>query len=363
MTSKIFLSFIFLISSCSSVDWNNLFSKKENTKKRNEELMKDFELKEDVFNKFKEKPIVKKKEVLAVKPQPLKQIKKITKIQKAKEVRKRVPKKELVILEPKKVEKGFSYSQADYPEQYKQLDRDSVKFWYDFKPIVLENEQSIFSVTYGGVSTGNITIETRESTVVGGEPVFHFHARMKTSSFYSYLYEVDDIADSYVKKSDFIPLKFSLIQRQSSQDIDDLQLFDIKKLEVYSFYKRVRGEKIKKRQKIKPLPHLFQDPISVLYFLRGMPMDKDKVYRIPFMNKGKAEVLEARFDAIEEIKTKIGVKQAYRVLVNSAHEGKTIKGGVMKFWFSADEQRIFLKFSAKIKIGSIVGRIQRYTKE
>ena len=363
MISKIFLSFILVLSSCSSVDWSQLF-KKENTKKRNEELLKDFELKDEVFNRFKQKtvPKAKVKESEDLKKIETKQVKKITKIKKAISTKKRVAKKEVITLKPMKKKNSFIYPELDYPENLKELDIESEKFWFDFKPIIFEQEQAIFSVSYGGISTGNITVETREQTLIGKTPVFHLHARMKTSSFYSYLYEVDDVADSYVQKDNFLPLKFSLIQRQSAQDIDDLLLFDQKKLEVYSLYKRVRGDKVKKKKKVKSLPRFYQDPISVLYFLRGMPMKEGVAYRVPFINKGDVEVLEASFDGMEEIETEIGKKLSYRILVKSAHEGKTIKGGVMKFWFSADDERIFLKFSAKIKIGSIVGRIQKYTK-
>jgi hypothetical protein len=56
-----------------------------------------------------------------------------------------------------------------------------------------------------GVSTGKITIKTKASTRIGDEEVFHVNARVKTADFYSYLYEVDDMCDSYIKKDGFIP--------------------------------------------------------------------------------------------------------------------------------------------------------------
>ena len=365
---KLLLSFslFILLSSCSSVDLKKVFQKKENTKKRNAELMEDFKVEDDVLVKFQEKKetkIVKEmKEIKKVKAEITKTSKKIKKIKPAKSVYKRVPKQKVIPTKLTPVKTEFKYPKENYPEQYIAIDKNSAQFWNSFSPIIIEGEQAIFSVTYGGISTGNITIETRKSTVLGGKAAYHFHSRMKTSSFYSYLYEVDDIADSYVQQSNFLPLKFSLIQRQSAQDIDDLQLFDQEKLEVYTFYKRVRSKKVKKRKEVKPIPRFYQDPISVLYFLRGMPMETGKSYRIPFMNKGVAEILEVEFGEIEELNTDIGLRKAYKVMVSSAHEGKTIKGGAMRFWFSADEDRVFLKFSAKIKIGSIVGRIKEYTR-
>jgi hypothetical protein len=223
----------------------------------------------------------------------------------------------------------------------------------------VEGEKIQLHISYMGVSTGKIKMETRKSVKLGGHESYHVHARVKTADFYSYLYSVDDICDSYIRKDNFIPLKFSLIQRESAQDIDDLQLFDQGEHKTYSLYKRVTKEKTKKKKKIEFIPKKFQDPLSVFYFIRGLPMDKRK-YIIPIVNQGRVEILSAKFDMVETIKTDIGTMEAYRVDVSTKHKGKTIEGGKMTFWFSADEKRIFLKFNAKIKIGSISGEIDSY---
>lgn len=344
------------MSSCASVDWDSLFKSKEDTKKRNKELMQDFEVQKNVLDKFSEKP----SEELPKKTKQIKETKKpLPKIQIAQPSKKRVEKKEPVVTVPKP--KKVDYPE-DYPGEYKDMDRSSKKYWSEFQPILFEGEKAFFAVTYGGISTGNVTIETKKSSTIGGHEAWHVHARLKTSKYYSYLYEVDDVCDSYIKKDGFIPLKFSLIQRQSSQDVDDLQLFDHEELKVYSLYKRVTDDKTKKKKKTAPIPRYFQDPISVIYFVRGLPLEKGKIYEIPFMNKGEAEILKAELDKIEELDTEIGKKRAYKVKISTAHEGSTIKGGDMFFWFTADDDRVFLKFSAKIKIGSIVGTIQKYSR-
>jgi len=216
------------------------------------------------------------------------------------------------------------------------------------------------NIKYVGVTTGTITIETKKDTRLGDSDVYHISARAKTASFYSYLYEVDDICDSYISKDYFIPLKFSLIQRESSQDIDDLQLFDLAEHKTYSFYKRVTKKKSNKKKIVKNIPNLYQDPLSILYFIRGLPMILNKPYSIPIVNQGKIEMFNVTYDKKVRLSTKIGTKDAYRVRINTKAKGQTIKGGDMIFWFTADAKRIFIKFEAKIKIGSIHGEIESY---
>lgn len=356
------------LTGCSTTSFKDFFSDSSETpSKRNEALMKDFEVKKKVLEKFKEtetninssespskKKIDSKTVRMKPEPKPVKSL--ITKktIRK-KKIKKTIAKKKVIeTLEP-------TYPE-DYPERLKVFDQVSAKFWKEFKPVVFQGEKTVLDISYMGVSTGQITIETKKETKIGTQNVHHLHARIKTADFYSYLYELDDYCDSYVRMNDFKPLKFSLIQRQSAQNIDDLQLFDHEDLKTYTFYKRVTDEKTKKNQSVESIPLYFQDPLSIVYFVRGLPMDRTRSFEIPIVNKGKVEILKATIGQRTEINTKIGKRKAVKVLIQTKHKGKTIEGGKMAFWYSDDEEKIFLKFEAKIKIGSVSGEIRSFDK-
>lgn len=376
---------MFLLAGCSTTTLKDFFSEGDSTEKRNEKLMtEDFKEEKDVFEKFKESKVaVKEKEVKketlgkkTLKPKKLTHPKKRTDIRPPKMNRVLKPRKDSKKPKNEKVEKKKDTVKskvvnkeeyelpypADYPKDLKELDKKTQEFWYNFTPYVFPGEQTVLNITYLGVNTGKVTISSKNHTRLGDHDAYHVNARVKTADFYSYLYEVDDYCDSYIKKENFGPLKFSLIQRQSSQDIDDLQLFDQDELRVFSFYKRVTKEKQKKEKKKEWIPHYFQDPLSILYFIRGLPMDPKVKYAVPIINSGKVELLYAQYEKTETIKTKIGNKKAYRLNIYTKAKGKTLKGGGMTFWYSADERRVFLKFQAKIKIGSISGEIESYKK-
>ena len=358
------ISFVLLLS-CSGTSLKNLFGKADDATERNEKLLKDFKIEKDVMDKFAEKKIeqpgqndklTKKKANL----KPKKISKKKTKKRQA--LKKKVKEEKVEVPTASSQEASvpdFKYPE-NFPENLQDMDYESEKYWNKYHPYIIPGEQAIFAIKYGIISTGNITIETLPDTVLGDEDVYHIQARVKTSDYYSYLYELDDLCDSFIQKDKFIPLKFSLIQRESAQDIDDLQLFDLDSLSNYSFYKRVTKEKTKKEKNKNLIPRYFQDPLSIMYFVRGLPMNFGETYAIPFANKGKIEMLYATPEKTETISTKIGSREAYKVNLTTEHEGKTIKGGKMTFWFAKDETRVFLKFNAKIKIGSISGDILEY---
>jgi hypothetical protein len=353
--------------SCSTTSFKDFWGGSEETSaKRNDELMKDFEVQDTVLEKFKEtklkqvesKPIATKKRM---KDEP--RVKNTLRVDKKKTQKKKTKKASKKKKLTSKVELKQTQKYPDeFPERLMSFDKQSQKYWNQFKPVLFQGEETVLNISYMGVSTGKITLTTKKDTKIGDSDVFHINARVKTAAFYSYLYELDDYCDSYVKKDSFKPLKFSLIQRQSAQNIDDLQLFDHDKLKTYSFYKRVTDKKTKKKKSVGNVPHYFQDPLSIVYFIRSLPMNPGSTYEIPIVNKGKVELLVATVEKNESIKTEIGKISATKISVHTNHKGKTIEGGKMTFWYSNDARKIFLRFKAKIKIGSVSGEIHSYKK-
>lgn len=349
-----------IISSCSTTSLSDFFSGEKSSNSRNQELLDDFDVEEKVLEQFKEKPqnVEKPKTKKIEKDLPQKKSKK--------DKKKAITKRRVIKPTPTNIKapivrkKGFQYPD-DYPQKLRNLDRISQKFWSKFTPYFFEGEKMVMDISYLGLSTGKITISSEGIKKIGTRDSYHINARIKTSAYYSYLYSLDDYCDSYLSIEENVPLKFSLIQRESKQDIDDLQLFDIDKLKTYTFYKRVTSEKTKKSKNEKFIPRFYQDPLSVLYFLRGLPLHKGTSFTIPIVNKGKVEVMNVKSLGTEKIKTEIGKKDAIKLAVTTKHKGDTIEGGSMTFWFSNDSKRIFLKFNAKIKIGSVSGHILEYT--
>src|SRR5690606_21584223 len=108
-----------------------------------------------------------------------------------------------------------------------------------------------------GVTAGKIVISLEKDAEVGGRPVHHINARLKSAPFYRYIYELDDSIDTYVLKDTKMPVKFSLIQRESSQDVDDLQLFDQENHKAYWYWKRKTKDGERKRQREEFIPQYF----------------------------------------------------------------------------------------------------------
>ncbi len=248
----------------------------------------------------------------------------------------------------------------EYSDLFKGYDQKSKLSWDKFKPVFYQGEQSIMSVTYLGVTAGYITIMSKEVVSVNNKDAFHFFARFKSSDSYRYFYWLDDKLDSYVEKETFLPLKYSLIQREKKQNVDDLQLFDFEKLKTFFWYKRVKEGSNKDEKGNDIIPKLAQDSFSALQFVRGLPLVKGDTYEFPVITRGKYWLLKV--DVLGEETTSVDGKdtRAIKIKAETNFPGVLKKSGDIYFWYGVDSERRLLKFQAKIKIGSIYGELVEY---
>jgi len=245
----------------------------------------------------------------------------------------------------------------DYPSELKALNAKAKKIWELYKPNHAADEQSYLNIYYLGMTVGKIMFTNKGKKLMNEKEVWHFHARFKSAPFYSNIYELDDTVDTYVTTDKFLSTRYSLIQRESKQDIDDLQLHDREQLKTFWFYKRKTSGSTKEKKKEIFIPHFSIDPFSVLFFYQGLPLKNGDIYEIPVINKDKILLLKSVVEGRESIATALGEKKAIRVHATTKYTGQHLKSGDLFFWFSDDEKRTLLKVQAKIKIGSVTAEI------
>lgn len=362
MHRYIFLLFTaaFFLSGCASKKGN--FSDQVSP-----DLVESFDLEDSKFDKFKvieegekDKPKAEEpKKVVDKKKEPKKKIKKPKKVAKKAEPKKELPKK------PEKpvtiVDKTEEEVQPDdYPENFLKYDEKSKKIWAKFKPNAYPGEEFVIKISYLGVTAGYIKVRVRNRVKVAGKTAYHFSAQLKSADYYSMIYKLDDKLETYVDAEEFLPIKYSLIQRESGKDVDDLQLFDHNAKTTYFWYKRKKDGKLTKREKTTFIPTYFQDNFSSLFFVRGLPLKPGDHYTFPLVTRGKILLMDMKYERSEVIEIMDKDVKAIRLEAQMLFPGLMKKKGRITFWYSNDEVRRILKFEAKVKIGSIEGELVDY---
>ena len=246
----------------------------------------------------------------------------------------------------------------DYPPELLAVNAKAKKVWDQYKPNHRVDEKVFLDIHYLGMTVGKIMAHNKGKKMINDKEVWHFHARFKSAPFYSNIYELDDTVDTYVTTDQFLSTRYSLIQRETKQDVDDLQLHDRDQYKTFWFYHQKKSDgTVREKKKEEPIPYFSIDPFSVLFFYQGLPLKDKDIYEIPLINKGKILILRSEVEGREKIKTSGGNKNAIRVHATTQYTGETLKSGDLYFWFSDDEKRTLLKAQAKIKIGSVTADI------
>jgi hypothetical protein len=339
---KFFILALLLLASCSS--WKQKDFEKSLEKPLEESHVDVPQQDQKILEKFE----VKDTPAVSVGPEvPIAKVKKVKGYKKAAVATQLKPVIEVVKQLPK-----------DYPEELIPLNEKGKKVWALYKPNHILNQKIFLDIHFLGVTVGKIMVMNKGRKLINGKDVWHFHARFKSAPFYSNIYELDDVVDTYVASENFMSVRYSLVQRETKQAIDDLQLYDRDVLQTFWFYKQKKSNgDVKNKDEKKSMPFYSVDPFSVVFFFQGLPLLDGERYEIPIVNKGEILMLDSLVEGRESIDTEIGKKKAIRVHATTRYTGDQLKSGDLYFWFSDDEERKLLKAKAKIKIGSVTADI------
>jgi Protein of unknown function (DUF3108) len=173
---------------------------------------------------------------------------------------------------------------------------------------------------------------------------------------------LDNTVESFVDAKTITPLKYTLLQRESKQNVDDFQVYDVEKRQTHFWYKRekLKTKEVQKKNDVGYLTQYFQDSLSSLFFTRGLPLAPGKVLEFPLVNKGKTVMVKIKVVGIEDIKINKKFQKAFRIEASSYPLEGEKKDEYVLFWYSLDPEKRLLKFSAKVKFGDVSGEMVDY---
>jgi len=223
-----------------------------------------------------------------------------------------------------------------------------------FKP----GEWLKFRMHYGFLNASYATLQVKNAEI-NDESVYHVVGHGETTGFASIFFKVDDTYESYFSKKDGKPYKFIRKINEGGYTKDIEINFD------YKEEKAVLNDKKNKKKKDFELKDSIQDLISAFYYLRNNYIPEDLV-------KGKAVALKMLYDddgvfdfklkylGEEVVKTKFGKVRCYkfRPMVQSGRVFKEQES--LSLWVSADDNRIPIRISANLAVGSIKADLDAY---
>ena len=349
---KVILVSGFLVSlSCSSTKkfWQQSEPKKNKTFEElvKVESVKPDELTSDLSKKNEPEKTVKTKKTSKTKKKPRKKMTPVKKKISNRKLKKAPPvKKEKAVQKAKQTQKKA--------EGKKEL---SMKELIEKTPF-RKGQKTTIEVSYLNMTAGYLTMETKDIVKVNGQPSFHFSGKVWSRKLFSFVYSVQNNADTYVDINDLKPYSLVFSAKETKKVKDSKTFFDWKnKKATYWSYKVKKGRKPSEKNLTWDLVKGSQNFVSALFYIRTFDFKNLKKFSFPLADEGKNIVLKAKVLGLETLDTEIGEIKAWAIKPSFEIKGSLAPTGKVKIWVRDHPAREIVRIEAKLKFGSIVGEV------
>lgn len=219
-------------------------------------------------------------------------------------------------------------------------------------------ERLVIDLTWLALPAGQGVLEVREGPVIQGRPTFHLWGNVLSSKMVDTIYHVDNTIESFIDQAGFIPYKFLLSMFESAQKKETRVVFDHPNQKAMYWSKRISqkwGDQ--DVDKADPIVAQSRDMFSALYYARALNYEINKKHSFWIYENGQNLNVELTPITREMITSGAGVFQCWKIKVDIKLNGVLRPTGDLFMWLSDDSKKYLVRFDAKIKIGSLLGRL------
>lgn len=219
-------------------------------------------------------------------------------------------------------------------------------------------EKVTLDVTYLNLTAGQMDMVVGPYVEVNGEQAYNFSIGLKTSSFFSSFYSVDDRAITFVNFLTMLPFNLTIHVKESKQLSETRLFLDNKKLKANYWQKKFTQDKgeVNKKLSWDILPYS-QNVISAIFYLRAFTLYPGKKIAFRVADDGKNIVFKAEVLRREKIDTVVGELDTVVIRPEFQVDGVFKPVGEILFWLTDDERKFIVKIDAKIKIGTLKAKL------
>lgn len=224
-------------------------------------------------------------------------------------------------------------------------------------------EKIVHSVKYFKVQAGTLALEVRPYAFVNGKKSYNFTTSIKSSSFFSSFYAVDDYATTLMDFDTLVPSVYTMHVKESGQLREARALFDASTLKA-TFWDKKQTEKDgvqEKRIEWDMLPYS-QNVYSAAYYMRMFQWDVGNENAFRIAHDGDNLIFKGKAIRREKITTKVGEFTALVIKPDIYLKGKFTPTGDIFIWLSDDDRKFILRIESEIKIGTLVSEIEELHK-
>lgn len=216
-------------------------------------------------------------------------------------------------------------------------------------------ESLVFEVSWLRIPVGTATMRVEpileSPTSDNAVPdTLRFISTARTKRFFDAFYKVDDRAESIFDTRTQLSQSFRIRQHEGRYRSHHQMIFDQPN-------RRVSFQKRDQPPKELSIPTDVQDPLSVLYWVRTLPLPVGESIIVPVCNRGKTWFTRIRILKRERLKLPVGEVDTIKIQPLLQAAGIFRHKGDMFIWLTDDAHRVPVQLKSTIKIGAVMARL------
>jgi hypothetical protein len=221
-------------------------------------------------------------------------------------------------------------------------------------------EEVVLDISYFGVDAGELTMQVRPFVEVNGRRAYRFHSIARTVSVFEVFYKVDDHAETLVDFETLLPYSYMLNVKETKLLRNARALHNWQTGRMHFWDKKITKESGVEEKKLDwEMPNYSQNIFSALWYLRVFQLKPGKNIQFRMSHENENLLINCEVLRREMLNTAIGVIPTVVIRPSAEKDGQKKNIGDNLFWLTDDTNKIMVRMESRIKLGTIVGSLNR----
>lgn len=206
-------------------------------------------------------------------------------------------------------------------------------------------EEMEYVLRFGFIKGGRANLIAQEEKL-NKKPAIHYRMRGRTTGLVDKIYEVNDVYESWVDPSTYLPVKSVRTVKEQKYRFYDEVIYDQENDSIFSL-----------KEGRKKVPKNVNDLVSVFFYIRHNKSFETllagKPFEVPVFHGDELFIMTLKYLGTETIDTKIGRKLCY-VVSPHVPKGKLLKGSDdLKIYITKDENLLPIYAEFSLLVGAL----------
>ena len=224
-------------------------------------------------------------------------------------------------------------------------------------------EKVTFNISYFRVVAGELSLQVMPFVEVNGEKSYHFRIHVKSNDFFSKIYAVDDVADTYVDFEQLRPFSHTIDVREAKQLASIRSVYDWSTHKGSYWHKKITKEKGEEKKEYHwDLAPYAQNVVSAIFYLRNFTFRPGKKVAFNMADEDKNLIFRGEVVRKEKLDTDVGELDTLVIKPQFEVDGLFKPVGDILIWMTDDDRKLIVRIESKIRIGTLVAKLKSIEK-